>query len=1000
MTLRRTSPRLVGRHGELADLAEVLARARASGPAVVLVGGEAGVGKSRLTAEFLTRVDARVLQGGCVALGQSTLPYGPFVEAFRRLSDELGGQRLRALAGSAGAALARLVPDLAWRAELNGDADRGSLHEAVLGLFQGLAAEQPLVVRLEDLHWADRETLELVEYLLRNLHACPVLLVATYRHDTLDASHPLGPWIAEMTRLPNAQRIDLGPLNRDEVVELLEATLGDVPDSDLAGMVFDRSEGNPFFAEELVAAGVDGRVLPSSLHDILTIRLAALPEAGRMVVRVAAAAGREVEHPVLAHACGVSSAALLEGIRAATDGHVILTDRTGHRYRFRHALLQEAAYAELLAGEREAVHRRLAELLEARPEFAVGGEDMVAADLAHHWFAARDLPKARDAALAAAAAAEQRFAPALALTHLERALALWDPATDGVAGLPTRHELLATASRLASLSGQPGRALAHARAALAEAEAAEAPSAVLAGRLLAVSKTLLGVSQNPCAARDPEESAVLLDRALATAGQNPSRELVEVLNYRSRRLCFTGNAGEALEPALRALEVARELGDQDLESDALVSLMDVRVELGEVDPGLELCRAARALAVAAGSEVRILTTYVDEVAILAQSGRYTEALEVAEAALSWAQAYDLRNACHLWLRLSTVSVLWCLGRFEQAAKRHSATPIPPHDPITRMLHRDTSAVLHLTAGDLQAARRCAEEAVEVSRSHLDPQSSVEAATVLAQVDLIQRRFEQGMQQIEEALNAEGAWSAGARPDRALRVYGRLAAERAREARDRHDDATIAACGERLERLLDVARAATRATRPGHPRMALEQAILQAEAERGWITGAPDPACWRVAIAAMPAGLPVLQVHEANLRLAEALVTVGERDAAARLATTVLGAAQRLGARQLEAEVEGFIRRARLPLAARPDGLRPGPCSSLGLTRREAEVLALVAEGRTNREIGEQLFISGKTASVHVTRILAKLGVANRGQAAAVAHRSGLVQAAAQPADRS
>jgi DNA-binding CsgD family transcriptional regulator len=199
----------------------------------------------------------------------------------------------------------------------------------------------------------------------------------------------------------------------------------------------------------------------------------------------------------------------------------------------------------------------------------------------------------------------------------------------------------------------------------------------------------------------------------------------------------------------------------------------------------------------------------------------------------------------------------------------------------------------------------------------------------------------------------------------------------------------------------VARVATRTARPGHPRIALEQAILQAEAERGWITGAPDPACWHVAIAAMPAGLPVLQVHEADLRLADALVTVGERDAAARLAATVLEAAQRLGARQLEAEVDGFIRRARLPVAARPDGLRPDPCSTLGLTRREAEVLALVAEGRTNREIGEQLFISGKTASVHVTRILAKLGVANRGQAAAVAHRAGLVQAAAaEPADRS
>jgi DNA-binding CsgD family transcriptional regulator/tetratricopeptide (TPR) repeat protein len=1000
MTLRRTSPRLVGRHDELADLAEALTRARAHGPGLVLVGGEAGIGKSRLTTEFVARVDARVLHGGCVALGQNTLPYGPFVEAFRRLSEELGSERLRGLAGSAGSALARLVPGLARGAEQGREVDRGVLNEAVLGVFQGLAADQPLVVRLEDLHWADAETLGLVEYLLRNLRAAPVLLLATYRRDSIATSQALAPWIAEMTRLPNSSRLDLGPLNRDEAIALLGAIIGDVPDSDLAEIVFERSEGNPFFVEELVRAGVDRRTLPSSLRDILTIRLAALPEAGRMVARVAAAAGREVEHPMLAQACGASSATLLEGIRAAIEGGVLETDRTGHRYRFRHALLREAAYGELLAGEREAVHRRLAELLEARPEFAVGGEGMVAAELAHHWDAARDLPKAFDAALTATVAAEQRFAPAVALTYLEHALALWGPATDGAAGLPTRHELLASAGRLACITGQRGRALAHARAALAEAEAAEAPPAVLAGRLMAVSQRLLAVNQSTWAACDPEESAALLERALATAGQDPSRELVELLTYRSRRLCSTGKTDEALEPALRALEVARELGDLELESDALGTLGDVRVALGDVDRGLGLWRAARTLAAAAGSTHGILHTYIDELVILAQSGRLPEALEVAEAALSWARTYDLRNACLVWLRLRAVSVAWCLGRFEQAARWLSATPIPPDDATTRMAHRDISASLHLATGDLQAARFSAEEAVELGRDHLYPGSSVPAATVVAQLDLIEHRPEEGMQRIEEALSAEGAWSAGPRPDRALRVYGWLAAERAREAHDRHDDATVIDCLERVDRLLDAARAAAPALRPGHPRAALEQAILQAEAERGWITDVPDPARWRTAIAAMPAGIPVLQVHEAELRLADVLVTVGELDAAARLATRVLGAAQRLGARQLEAEVESFVRRARLPVCVVDHGVPTEPCSSLGLTPREAEVLALVAEGRTNREIGEQLFISGKTASVHVTRILAKLGVTNRGQAAAVAYRAGLLQAAAQPADRS
>ena len=415
------------------------------------------MGKTRLLSELERRAreeGATVLSGDAVELGEGELPYAPLVSALRplaRTDDPVFGE----LTPANRAELTTLLPELARRDDApppvaGADDERGSaqrrLFEALLSLLERLGRHAPVVLALEDAHWADRSTRAFLAFLARSLCDEPVLVVLTYRSDELHRRHPLRPLLAELERAPRARRIELARFDRAELAEALEDILGAPPAPDLVDRLLQRSEGNPLFAEELLASGLDGRGgLPPTLRDALMVRVERLPDAAQEALRVLAA-GRRLDHQLLEDASGMEPRELREALRVAVESHIAVVDDDGW-HTFRHALLREVIVDDLLPGERSALHLALARAFERR--FAEGPRGAwVAARIAEHYRAAGDQPAELAAAVVAAERADDVRAHGEAAALLERALELWDrvPDAEGHAGV-SRVDLLLRAAR-------------------------------------------------------------------------------------------------------------------------------------------------------------------------------------------------------------------------------------------------------------------------------------------------------------------------------------------------------------------------------------------------------------------------------------------------------------------------------------------------------------------------------------------------------------------------
>src|SRR5215218_5352518 len=308
---RVSSPTFVGRADEIAALDGALGRAAAGVPAFTFIAGESGVGKSRLVAELEVRAGeagARVFVGHCMELGHAAIPYAPLVDALRPVARELAGSGsdlAEALPAATRAALAELMPEFAAPAGVRGGAEADAGHqahvfEALLALIERLGRVQPVVLVLEDLHWADPSTRDFLVFLVRSARTEPLALVVTYRSDELHRRHPLRPVLAELERAPNVDRIGLAPFTRDEVAEQLAGILDAPPPPELVDRLYARGEGNALYTEELLAASADGTaLLPETLRDALMTRVERLPGAAQQVVRIAAVAERPVRHELL-----------------------------------------------------------------------------------------------------------------------------------------------------------------------------------------------------------------------------------------------------------------------------------------------------------------------------------------------------------------------------------------------------------------------------------------------------------------------------------------------------------------------------------------------------------------------------------------------------------------------------------------------------------------------------------------------------------------------------
>ncbi|GAA2400221.1 LuxR family transcriptional regulator [Streptomyces glaucosporus] len=992
----RVSPVFVGRGGELTALTDALARAATGEPQTVVVAGEAGVGKTRLLEEFLTAARAAgavTAVGGCVEIGADGLPFAPVSTVLRLLHRRLGDELTAAAAGQEGE-LARLLPELGETTREWHDEDgRARLFELTARLLESLSRERTLLLAVEDLHWADRSTRELLAYLFRSLDRARLVIVATYRSDDIHRRHPLRPFLAELDRLRTVRRIELPRLSREEVRAQMAGIQGvEVPERDLVERVFERSEGNPFFVEELTVSGTACGI-SESLRDLLLVRVEALPETAQQVVRTAAEGGSAVEHALLAAVARLPEDELIEALRAAVGANVLAPTQDGDGYRFRHALVREAVSEDLLPGERVGLNRRYAQALETDPSLVRADER--AARLASHWCAAHDVAKALPAVLDAAVAARRRYAYAEQLRLLDRALKLWEEADPAVRrSLPAfehteaypacgcddetlRHlDLLADTVTAAQLSGERKRALAVVKRALRVLDEDREP---LRAAWFWTQRSKLAQSTGQSDGWKELERARELVRGLP-----PSPVHAEVLAFAAAWGAVHDTGPETFTTAQRAVELASLVGAGSIELHARLTLGSLRVFSGDVDAGLaEMAEVVRC--VVERGEVGVMgRCHVNLASALEGAGRSEEAVEVAEEGLRVAHRFGLQDT-RAWLRGNMAESLVALGRWEEADAALAATRRPASGARPRGSAAIKSAHLALRRGDTDLAARELAEAWKHHGTHdPQPQYTIPLARLELEIAAARGRPLEARRVLGEALDRgfplsteRYAWPL---------LYSALSAE----ADARGLPAAEPGRDEVLERIHEAARRLPRLV----PVWAAYGLLVDAELPRA--RGRNDPDRWAEAVAAFEELPRPFRLAQARLRWAEALLDAGgNRDRAAGLLERAHATAVRLEALPLRESIERLAGRARIALGAgRTAGCAAPPADpveSFGLTPRERDVLSLVAAGHSNRRIAEELFISPKTASVHVSNILAKLGVSGRGEAAAMAHRLRLVE---------
>ena len=422
---------IVGRATQAARLHEILDDVVADGSRFVIVGGDAGSGKTTVVEAFagdlfdsLRDRKAQLIRGQCVPLGGDGLPYAPIVGALRDLIGQHGRDQVIEWAGAGAPALGALLPDLAGL-PTGGESLRLQLFEAITMLLEHASGQGPLVVIMEDIHWADDSTRHLLRFLARALTDAPVMIITTYRTDELTRRHPLRPFLAEVGRLNGTERIDIPNLDRGEVAELLTQLLDQPPSNVVIDLVYRRSEGIPYFVEELTRSASRGCIdMPDTLRDALNVRVQHLSDQAQRTLQYAAVAGNRIDHELLEAVSDDTAVDLDSGLREAIDAAVLTADDTG--YVFRHALLREVIHDDLLPGQHARLHARFAALLEEHPELVPA--ETAAPEIAHHWSAAHEVNKAFRWSITAANAGTAAYHEALQM--YERALELWDRAED------------------------------------------------------------------------------------------------------------------------------------------------------------------------------------------------------------------------------------------------------------------------------------------------------------------------------------------------------------------------------------------------------------------------------------------------------------------------------------------------------------------------------------------------------------------------------------------
>jgi DNA-binding CsgD family transcriptional regulator len=1011
MTRLVTCPVLIGRTSYLEAVTAALDRVQQSAGGMMLVAGEAGIGKSRLLAEV---ADAGARRGFVCLLGNAyesdrDVPFAPLTDLLRgyvaadedlaRLLNSPSGQYLPDLLPELAARTPDRMPDTVVESEQRKWRLHTTLDDILLGTGLGPARDrQPRLIAVEDLHWADEASLDYLLHLARRLARRPVLLIVTYRSDEV---HPaLRHFLAGLDRERLAREAALAPLDRTEVGDMLRAifALARPPRADLLGALYDLTEGNPFFIEEvlhnLVAGGdifyADGRWdrkpldelhIPRSIHDAVQRRALGLSADAARALNLAAVLGRRFDFALLQTVGGYDEAHLLDLLKELIAAQLFV-EESDERFRFRHALTRQAIYSELLARERRLLHRTVAVTLE---RLTGGASDAVLPDLAYHYFTAGVWDKASAYAQRVGVRALALFAPGAAVEHFTRALAASDRqgAASPPAVLRSRGAAYETLGEFERARADYERALALARDAhdwraewqilrdlgllwsgrdyaragdyyrLAyERARASGDERTIARSLNSLGNWLLNVDETIEARRHHEEALAVFEAL------DDQHGIAETLDFLGMALYLSGDLTQGTHIYERGIALMRDLGERRLLASALATMPmrgmtwhtdtmvpaaeDLRVSLVEGREGLAV---AREIGQPAGEAyAHMLLAYG-----FGPLGDYGAALEHVQAGK--AIAAEIEH--HQWL-----SGLGCV-------------------------HGDI--LLDLFA--LDEARATLDEALRRARAMGSLHWINCASSLLARCHAYRGAFDPAAAVLDDALppgtpartlgqrlvwraRIEVALARG-EPDRALRLADELAA------------ATPNAAGPDDIPRLSWLRGQALAALGRHDDA--EGSLMAAE--RHALTHGARPLLWRIQA-------DLCALGQARGRGRDTARASSIREALAALAQTipdpVMCASYLAGASAALSAALAPV--ALVPSAATASGVPPAArrakaAAPGGLTARECEVAALIARGLANRAIAERLVVGERTVETHVTHILGKLGFTNRAQIAAwaVAH---------------
>ncbi|MDQ1459243.1 MAG: hypothetical protein QOI08_727 [Actinomycetota bacterium] len=983
--VRRVTPTLVGRTDELAVLERAFERLSETGPAAVLVAGEAGVGKSRVVEEAVIRFAAQgagVLSGSCVQLVGEAIAFAPLAGALRELVQMTDAATLDAYLGVARDDLGRLVPELltAGSTATSDATSTSRMFEMLLGVFERAAADRSLVLVIEDLHWADRSTLDFLLFLLRTLRAARVLVVATYRSDELDRQHPLRAVLGELERQRAIETIALRRFDRDEVGAQLESMLSARPDRSFVEEVFDRSGGNAFLVEELASTqsltdGAGGGGGLAGLRNVLLARVERLEPRTQQLLRVMATAGNQVSHRLVAAVAGLDDLDLDDALRDAVEHHVLMVDEGGQGYNFRHDLVRSAIYDEVLPGTRVRLHTAYADALE-RDRTLGKNAAVVASAIALHRYAAHDLPRALVGAIDATHEASRSYAHAEALGHLERALEIWGAVPDASAltGID-EMAVMELAVDEAFRAGEVHRGVMLVDQALDQIDEQREPAR--AALLHERRARLLRVAMQEGMVQEAERGVALVPE--------PSPERALLLGTLAQCLFIEHGFGgfESRRVAEEAVEVARAVDSPSLLVSPLISLGTVLTFVGEHDRGIASLQEALALATELHDDEGRMRSTVNLSDAYDALGRLEEAIAAARDGIATARAVGLASMFGALLATNLGESLVKIGEWDEAQQELEGALGYAASGLAEIWVRSSLAELAIARGSFDVAREHI-EVVRTQAAHLEPtQDAILLAQIRTQLAHAEGHLDVAGALVSEALESVAEQEVPSRYAMTLVCAGlAVEADVAEQARERSqevgpDNRARQASLSRAVDAMPVDRNDERAHR----------ALARAELAR--VNGVSTAEAWRATVDAWRLARDARFLAYSLYRLAQMQIAEGDREPAAASLTEAHGFASQLRAKPLQHDIEALARRARIDMAGTTRKSAGDGVGALGLTDREMQVLRHLAAGRSNAEIATALFISPKTASVHVSNIFTKIGVRNRTEAAAIAHELGV-----------